>query len=280
MNMEGKICIVTGANSGIGKATAIGLAKLNATVIMLCRDKERGEKAREEIIKETGSKNIDLLLCDLSSQEQIWNFVDEFKKKYQYLHVLINNAGIMLKRRKLSVDGFEMNFSIHLIAPFILTNLLVDILKKSAPSRIINVTSAAHKRAKINFEDLQIENKKYRLFSVYGVSKLAEMLFTYELSRRLEGTGITVNAVHPGVVNTNLGRDQSKFSQWFAKAFFKSPEKGAETSIYLASSSEVEGITGKYFINKEPRQSSEESYNEEDAERLWKITAEMTGLNV
>jgi len=278
--MKGKFCMITGANSGIGKATAIGLAKLNATVIMVCRNKDNGEKAREEIINQTGNENVDLLFCDLSSLEQIRNLVDEFKRKYQNLDVLINNAGIMLKKRTLSFDGFEMNFAVHLLAPFLLTNLLLDIIKSSAPSRIINVASAAHKRAKIDFDDLESKNKKYSLFRVYGISKLAEILFTYELSRRLDGTGVTVNALHPGVVNTNLGRDQSKFSQGFARAFFKSPEKGAETSIYLASSPEVEGISGKYFVNKEPRRSAEDSYNEEYAKRLWNISVELTGLNI
>lgn len=276
MSMEGKICMITGANSGIGKATAKALAKMNATVVMVCRDKERGDKAQKEIIEQTGNNQVDLLLCDLSSKEQIQKLVKEFKEKYQNLHILINNAGIMLKKRELSVDGIEMNFAVHVIAPFLLTNLLLEVLKKSTPSRIINVTSAAHRRAKIDFEDLQNKNKKYRLFTVYGISKLGEMLITYELSRKLEGTGVTANAVHPGLVNSNLGRDQSNFSQWFARKFFKSPEEGAETSIYLATSPEVEGITGKYFINKEPRQSSEESYNLEYAEKLWKICEEMT----
>ncbi len=276
MSMEGRICLITGANSGIGKVTAKALAKMNAMVVMVCRDKERGDKAQKEIIEQTGNNQVDLLLCDLSSKEQIQKLVKEFKEKYQNLHILINNAGIMLKKRELSVDGIEMNFAVHVIAPFLLTNLLLDVLKKSTPSRIINVTSAAHRRAKIDFEDLQNKNKKYRLFTVYGISKLGEMLITYELSRKLEGTGVTANAVHPGLVNTNLGRDQSNFSQWFARKFFKSPEEGAETSIYLATSPEVEGITGKYFINKEPRQSSEESYNLEYAEKLWKICEEMT----
>jgi NAD(P)-dependent dehydrogenase (short-subunit alcohol dehydrogenase family) len=276
--MERKVCLITGANSGIGKETALALAKMNATVVMLCRNKQRGEKAQKEIIEQSGNKNVDLLLCDLSSLEDIKKFVSEFKNKYEKLHVLINNAGVMLKNRTISLDGFEMNFAVHVLGPFLLTNLLLDILKKSAPSRIIIVASAAHKRAKIDFQDLQSENKKYRLFSAYGISKLAEILFTYELSRKLEGTKVTANAVHPGVVATNLGRDQSKFSQWFAKKFFKSPEEGAQTSIYLASSSEVEGITGKYFTNKESRESSIESYNKENAERLWKICEEMTGL--
>jgi len=276
--MEDKICIITGANSGIGKATALGLAKVNATIVMLCRNKEAGEIAQKEIIEESGNKKIDLLLCDLSSQEQIRSFVDEFKQKYQNLNVLINNAGVMASKRKLSVDGYEMNFAVNHLAPFLLTNLLLDMLKMSAPSRIINVSSGAHKMAKIDFDDLQSENKKHRLFRVYGVSKLALMLFSYELSRKLDGTGVTVNTVHPGVVNTNLGRDMSKFGRRFGKLFFKNPEKGAETSIFLASSPEVEGITGKYYIKKQQQESSNESYNEDYAKRLWEISAILTKL--
>ena len=278
MSMEGKICIITGANSGIGKATAIGLAKMNATIVMMCRSKERGEEAQKEIIELTGNKKVDLLLCDLSSQESIRKFVSEFKSKYQKLHILINNAGVMLSKREISVDGFEMNFAVNHLAPFLLTNLLLDALKKSAPSRIINVSSAAHRMAKMDFDDLQSEKRKYRLFKIYGISKLALMLFSYELNRRLEGTSVTVNTVHPGVVNTNLGQDQSSFSKGFAKLFFKKPEKGAETSIYLASSQEVEGITGKYFAKKQQKQSSEESYNEDYAKRLWDLSKEMTKL--
>ncbi len=278
MIMQGKNCLITGANSGIGKATAIGLAKEGATIIMVCRDKERGEKAKKEIIELTNNKNVEVFLCDLSSQEDIRKFVSEFKGKYQTLHVLINNAGVMISKRIISDEGLEMNFAVNHLAPFLLTNLLLDILKKSAPSRIINVSSGLHKRGKIDFEDLQNENKKTALFKMYGDSKLALMLWSYELSRRLEGTNVTINTVHPGVVNSNLGRHQSKFSQGFGKLFFKKPEKGAETSIYLASSPEVEGITGKYFVKKEPRKSSKESYNEEYAKRIWDISAKMTGL--
>jgi len=276
--MEGKICIITGANSGIGKATAIGLAKMNAIIVMICRSKERGEEAQKEIIELTGNKKVDLLLCDLSSQESIRKFVSEFKSKYQKLHILINNAGVMLSKRGVSVDGFEMNFAVNHLGPFLLTNLLLDVLKKSAPSRIINVSSAAHRMAKMDFDDLQSEKMKYRLMKIYGASKLALMLFSYELSRKLEGTSVTVNTLHPGLVNTNLGQDQSSFSQGFGKLFFKKAEKGAETSIYLASSQEVEGITGKYFAKKQQKQSSEESYNEDYAKRLWDLSKEMTKL--
>jgi len=276
--MEDKICIITGANSGIGKATALGLAKMNAVVVMLCRSKDTGEIAKKEIISESGNKKVDLLLCDLSSHEQIRKFVSEFKQKYQNLHVLINNAGVMASKRKLSVDGFEMNFAVNHLAPFLLTNLLLDVLKKSTPSRIVNVSSGGHRMAKMDFDDLQSENKKHRLMRVYGVSKLAFMLFSYELSRILDGTGVTVNTLHPGLVNTNLGREMSKFGRGFGKLFFKNPEKGAETSIYLASSPEVEGITGKYYIKKEQKESSKESYNEEYARRLWEISATLTKL--
>jgi len=278
MNMEGKICLITGANSGIGYATAIGLAKLNAHVIMVCRNKERGESAQKEIIEKTGNKHVDLLLCDLSSLNSIREFAADFKTKYQSLHVLINNAGVMLSKRELSVDGFEMNFAVNHLAPFLLTNLLLDLLKKSAPSRIINIASAAHKYGTIDFEDLQGENKKHRFMGLYGDSKLALILTSYELSRRLEGSGVTLNLIHPGVVNTNLGMDRNKPKKGIVRRFFKSPEKAAETSIYLASSPEVEGITGKYFINKQEQQSSEDSYNEEYANKLWDITMKMTEL--
>ena len=278
MSMEGKICMITGANSGIGKATAIGLAKMNATVVIICRNKERGEPALKEIIEKTGNNKVDLFLCNLSSLESIRNLTTEFKNKYQNLHVLINNAGVMLSKRVSSVDGFEVNFAVNHLAPFLLTNLLLDILKKSAPSRIINVASAAHKYGTVDFEDLQGEHKKHRFMGLYGDSKLALMLTSYEFSRRLEGTGVTLNTVHPGVVNTNLGVDRSKPKKGIVRRFFKKPEKGAETSIYLASSPEVEGITGKYFINKQEQKSSEDTYNETFAKKLWDISIEMVGL--
>lgn len=278
MSMKNRICVITGANSGIGKATALGLAEMGASIIMICRDKNRGEIARQEIIEKSGNQLIDLLLCDLSSQKSICDFVSDFKQKYQNLHVLINNAGVVLRNRTLTVDGIETNLAVNHLAPFLLTNLLLDILKKSAPSRIINVSSGVHMNAHIDFEDLQSE-KKYSSFGTYGRSKLALLFFTYELSKKLEETGVTVNALHPGVVRTNLGRDQPAFSRWFQKTFFKKPEKGAETSIYLASSPEVENVTGKYFSNKQQRDSSKESYNEEFAKKIWKISNELTKSN-
>ena len=277
MSMNGKICVITGANSGIGKATALGLAKLGANVVMVCRNQTRGEEARKEIIDKTSNKNIDLLIADLSSQQAIRQLVADFKKKYRQLHVLINDAGVVLRKRTLTTDGIETNFAVNYLAPFLLTNLLLDVLKKSAPARIINVTSGYYKRATINFDDLQSE-KDYSAFGTYAKSKLALVLFTRELSRRLKGTNVMVNVLHPGVIKSNLGRDMSAFSRLFTKIFFKSPKKGAETPIYLASSPEVEGISGKFFMNKKEAEFTEASGNEEIARKLWDISAKLTNL--
>ncbi|MFW9950640.1 MAG: SDR family oxidoreductase [Candidatus Thorarchaeota archaeon] len=276
--MKGKIVMITGANSGIGKATAIELAKMGATIVMVCRNLETGKKAKEDIITLSGNNDIDLFQCDLSSQAEIRRLVDDFKQKYNKLNVLINNAGVVLSKRAECIDGVEMNFAVNYLAPFLLTNLLLDTLIQSAPSRVINVSSEVHRNSKLDFDDLQCDTN-YGAFKTYGKSKLALLLFTYELSRRLEGKGVTVNAVHPGVVKTNLGRDQSWFAQIFTKIFFKSPERGAETSIYLASSPEVRNITGKYFAKKISKESSIESYNKENAKKLWDTSIKMTGLD-
>ncbi|MDD1779382.1 MAG: SDR family oxidoreductase [Candidatus Helarchaeota archaeon] len=274
--MQGKICMVTGANSGIGKETAIGLAIQGATVVMVCRDAAKGEAALKEIKERSGNSSIDLLLADLSSQQAIRNLVEDFKSKYSKLHVLINNAGLVLSKRTLSVDGIETQLAVNHLAPFLLTNLLQDVLKASAPARVVNTSSGIHKRATL--DDLQSE-KKYSAFSAYGKSKLALTLFTYELARRLKGSGVTVNAVHPGVVKTNLGRDMDWFSRGFTKVFFTSPVKGAATSIYVASSPDVEGITGKYFAHKKETPSSKLSYDESAAKQIWDLSAKLTHLS-
>jgi len=275
--MTGKICMITGANSGIGKQTATSLADMGATIIMVCRDAAKGEAALNEIKEKTGNSSIDLLLADLSSQQAIRDLVEEFNSKYQELHVLINNAGVVLSKRHVTVDGFETQFAVNFLAPFLLTNLLLDVLKASAPARIVNVSSEVHQRATLDFNDLQSE-KKYGAFFTYGRSKLALTLFTYELARRLQSSGVTANAVHPGVVNTNLGRDMDWFSRGFTKVFFKSPVKGAETSIYVASSPEIEGVTGKYFANKKEKLSSKASYDETLAKQLWDVSVQLTNL--
>jgi NAD(P)-dependent dehydrogenase (short-subunit alcohol dehydrogenase family) len=269
--------LITGANSGIGKATALGLAKEQATIIMVCRDKKNGEKAQKEIKENSHNNNVDLFIADLSSQEQIRRLIKEFKAKYNTLNVLINNAGIMLKKRALSVDHIEMNLAVNYLAPFLLTNLLLDVLKISIPSRIINISAGLHKRAILDIEDLQSE-KDYSIIGTYSRSKVALVLFSYELSRRLEGSGITVNVLHPGVIRTNLLRDMPYIAQFFTKIFLKSPKKGAETSIYLASSRDVEGITGKYFKNKKPAKSSSQTYKVVLAKKLWDISENLTSI--
>ncbi len=277
--MKNKICVITGANSGIGKYTAIGLAELGANIVMVCRNKELGEEAQKEIIEKSGNESVDLLLADLSSQKEIRKLVSDFKRKYVNLHVLINNAGVVLKNRTLSVDSIEMNLAVNYLAPFLLTNLLLDVIKESAPARIINVSSGGHGTTKMDLEDLQ-NAKKYSAFGSYGHSKLALMLFTYQLSRRLENTGVTVNALHPGLIRTNLGRDQPFLAQLFTKIFFKSPKKGAQTSIYLASSPEVGGITGKYFKSRKIVRSSEDSYNLDYAVKLWKMSEKLVEIEL
>src|SRR5947207_7123920 len=280
-SMQGKICMVTGANSGIGKATALALAQMGATVVMVCRDRARGEEARSEITTKSRNTAVDLLLADLSSQQSIRQLVEHFQHHYTHLHVLINNAGVAFPGRRETVDGLEMMFAVNYLAPFLLTNLLLDVLKASAPARIVNVSSAAHKSGYIQMDDLQAE-KLYRPMRTYPQSKLAVVLFTYELARRLQGTGVTANCLHPGFVATHIGqRDVGPAVRLLVKLianFGTSPEKGAKTSIYLASSPEVEGVTGKYFVKSIPRRSAAISYDESLQRHLWEQSARLVNL--
>jgi NAD(P)-dependent dehydrogenase (short-subunit alcohol dehydrogenase family) len=279
--MQGKICMVTGANSGIGKATALALAQMGATVVMVCRDRARGEEARSEITTKSRNTAVDLLQADLSSQESIRQLVEHFKQRYTHLHVLINNAGAAFPGRRETVDGLEMTFAVNYLAPFLLTNLLLDMLKASAPARIVNVSSNSHKSGYIQMDDLQ-EEKHYRSMRVYGQSKLAVVLFTYELAGRLQGTGVTANCLHPGFVATHFGqRDAGPAFRLLVKLigrFGTSPQKGAKTSIYLASSPEVEGVTGKYFVKSIPKRSAAISYDESLQRQLWEQSAKLVNL--
>jgi retinol dehydrogenase-14 len=280
-SMSGKVCIITGGSSGIGKATALGLANKGANVVMVGRDRSRGEATRTEIVEKSGNELVDLMPADLSSQESIRQLAEDFTSRYGRLHVLINNAGVFISKRTVTVDGIETTIAVNHLAPFLLTNLLLDVLKASAPARIINVTSSGERSGTINFDDLQGEGR-YSGFRAYNQSKLAMILFTYELARRLEGTGATVNCVHPGVVVTNLGRGTSGYFGLLLRLmrpFFSGPEKGAETSIYLASSPEVEGVSCKYFAKKAEARSSEQSYDEATGRRLWQVSAELAKLN-
>jgi NAD(P)-dependent dehydrogenase (short-subunit alcohol dehydrogenase family) len=279
--MSEKICLITGATSGIGKATAIGLANMGASVVMVGRDQGRGEAALAEIKEGSANASVDLMLADLSSQQEIHRLADEFKEVYPRLDVLINNAGLFRSERVTTADGIEMTFAVNHLASFLLTNLLLDLLKASAPSRIVNVASGEERNGTIDFDDLQAE-KGYKGAKAYSQSKLANVLFTHELARRLEGTGVSANCLHPGAgIRTNLGSGVSGVFGVMVRALtplMKSPEKGAETSVYLASSPEVEGLSGGYFVKRAEARSSDASHDGRLARRLWEVSAELTNL--
>jgi NAD(P)-dependent dehydrogenase (short-subunit alcohol dehydrogenase family) len=275
--MNEKICLVTGANSGIGKVTAEALAACGATVIMVSRNREKGEAARNEIVRKTGNENVDLMIADFSDLSQIRRLAAGVKARYPGLHILMNNAGTFIDKWTLTVDGYEATFAVNHLGYFLLTKELLDLLKSSAPARIVNVASDAHNRGHIYFDDLNLESG-YGAWKAYCQSKLANVLFTYELARRLEGTGVTANCLHPGVVGTSLfnsvGGWAGKFVRLFTP-FMRTPEKGADTMIWLASSPEVEGVTGKYFSDRKERATNSESYDTAVAARLWEISERM-----
>lgn len=279
--MKDKVVMITGANSGIGKAASLALAKMDATVVMVARSKERGEAAKAEIIKESQNNSVDLILADLSSLESVQQLATEFQKKYSKLHVLVNNAGLFNRKRHVTSDGYENTFATNYLAPFLLTNLQLGLLKDSAPSRIINVSSVGHYNGHINFQDLNLE-KEYGGWKAYGQSKLALVLFTHELAKKLRGSGVTVNAVHPGTVATNIWTrpfGPAGFITTLPKLFMASPEKGAETIVYLASSPDAQSLSGEYLEKLKVKKSSEESYDEEIAQRLWDVSAKLTRLS-
>jgi NAD(P)-dependent dehydrogenase (short-subunit alcohol dehydrogenase family) len=279
--MDGKICMVTGATSGIGEFTALGIAKMGAKVIIIGRDQEKCLSTVKRIQLDTGNLAVEYLLADLSSQAQIRALSYQFHRHYDHLDVLVNNAGGFFLRRKVSVDGFEMTFALNHLNYFLLTNLLLDALKASPRARIVNVASNNHWQEHLDFEDLQM-TKRYNGFRAYGRSKLANVLFTYELSRHLAGTNITANAIHPGFVATDIYRKVNRLLTLLIVPLIRlmalPPSEGAQTSIYLASSPEVVGVTGKYFILNKPVPSDPATYVVADAQRLWDISLEMTGL--
>jgi retinol dehydrogenase 14 len=278
-SMNGKFCIVTGANSGIGKEISRGLAKLGATVVMVARDKSRGDLARSEIVNSSGNKSVELMLCDLSSLDSVRKLAKEYTETHDKLHVLVNNAGLILGKRSTTVDGLETTFVVNYLSHFLLTNLLLEELKNSAPSRIVNVSSDAHIGGHMAFDDLQ-EEKSYGASKAYAQSKLAQVLFTYELADRLKGTGVTVNCVHPGAVRTHWGDSAGALSIGIkiARPFMISPEKGAETPLYVATSPELEGVTGKFFAKKSEKKSSKESYDRNESKQLWELSTKLSGL--
>ena len=278
--MSGRICVVTGANRGIGRATAEGLAQMGAKVVLVCRRKEDGEAVSRKIAAQSPVAP-DVVAADLASQLSIRQAAGYIRGRYSSLHVLINNAGVIPARREVTVDGLEMQFAVNHLAYFLLTNLLLPQLKAGSPSRIVNVSSGAHTRAAIDFDDLQAQ-RSYQAKSVYGRSKLANILFTYQLSRRLAGTGVTANSLNPGVVATKMLADYMGVplaGPALARTFGATPEQGAETSIYLASAPEVESVTGKYFEHKQPIASSQASHDEAVARQLWEVSERLTGLS-
>ncbi len=274
--MKDKIILITGGNSGIGKATAIALAKMGATVVIGCRNKERGMQAVEEIKKESGNNRVELLVIDLASLRSVRNAADEFKSRFSRLDVLINNAGVFIRNREVTEDGLEKTFQTNYLSHFLLTHLLLDKLKASAPSRIISVASK-HGGLKINFEDLQTE-KNYSFFKAVGPTKLELIHFTKRIAQELAGTGVTANCLHPGLAKSNLLNDIPAFTRFLFKLMMSSAEKCARTSVYLASSPEVEKVTGGYFEKSKIAHTSGNANNEEDMNRLWDISMKLSGL--
>ena len=276
MIMNGKICIVTGANAGIGKATAVGLAELGATVVMVCRDLGRGESARREVAERAGRDDLHLFIADLASQTEVRQLAKAILAQFPRVDVLINNAAIIPLQRTTTVDGVELQLAVNHLAPFLLTNLLLDRLKASAPARIVNVSSGVHRGATIHFGDLQSE-RSYHHTGVYAVTKLMNVLFTKELARRLAGSDVTANALHPGVPATKLsanyaGRDGQ------ARASFADLMASAQTSLYLATSPEVAEVTGEYFANSRIQASTAVANDPVIAQKLWQISAQLIGL--
>jgi retinol dehydrogenase-12 len=282
-SMAGKTVIVTGGNSGIGQATAVALARTGARTIITARDPGRGQAAVEEIRRASGSDQVELVVFDLGDLASVRAGAAELLAGCPRIDVLINNAGLVLTDRSETVDGYESTFAVNHLGPFLLTELLTDRLVASAPSRVVNVASTAHRSARhgLDFDDLQ-SRRGYKGMQVYGSSKLANILFTTELARRLSGKAVTVNAVHPGTVATGYGRDGDTrgllaFGLKVIKPFILTPEKGAETSVFLASSPEVAGVTGKYFVKSKARNPSAAAQDEAAAHRLWTVSEELVG---
>jgi len=273
-HVRDKLCIVSGATNGIGKQTAMGLARQGARVVVVARSRAKGDATVSEISEATSDRNVELLLCDFASQRSIRAAAEEVLTRCPAIHVLVNNAGVMNLRRAVTEDGLETTFAVNHLGYFLFTTLLLDRIIASAPARIVSVASDAHKFGAVNFDDLQSQ-KRFGAMRVYGQSKGCNILFTVELARRLEGTGVTANAVHPGAVSTGLGANSGGFMamlQKVAMVFMKSPVVGADTSVYLATSPEVDGVSGGYFFKRKPHPSTAETRDPDRAKRLWTLS--------
>lgn len=279
--LDGKICLVTGATDGMGKATAKALAELGGEVLLVGRNPKKGTEVMREIRQACGHDRVELLHCDLSSQSDIRALAERVNTQFPRLDVLVNNVGGVIEPRRETVDGIEYTWALNQLSYFLLTNLLLEKLKRSAPARIVNVSSYGH-QGRIHFSDIEMK-RDYSVFGAYMQSKLANIMFTYELDRRLGSSGVTANVLHPGWVGSAFGSSTGLAKRIaFAIArltFMKRPAQGAETAIYLASSPEIEGVSGSYFADKRAIRSSDESYDEENAKRLWDVCSEMTGLS-
>ena len=274
-----QVCLITGANSGIGWVTARELAKAGMTVLMVCRDERKGEAARREIVAASGNERVSLLRCDLSDQEDIVQLASEVRRRHNHLDVLLHNAGLIGEKRTVTAQGLETTLAVNHLAPFLLTHLLLPCLRRSRAPRIVTVSSEAHRLARLDFNDLQSQ-KRYTPLIAYADSKLANILFTRSLADRLRHEGITANCLHPGGVATNFGAGFGSglfgLAMTLARPFFISPEKGAETSIFLAASPSVEGVSGQYFDRKKPKQPSQKALSQYNAQRLWEISEQLT----
>jgi NAD(P)-dependent dehydrogenase (short-subunit alcohol dehydrogenase family) len=275
--MRGKLCLITGASSGIGFVTALALAKKGAAIFMVCRNKGKAKKARAEIIQASGNLDVEILWCDLASQKQIRDLAAAYKSRFSGLHLLLNDAAVVPRKRTLTEDGIETQFAVNHLAYFLLTNLLLEELRAAAPSRVVNVSSGMYARARLDFDSLQAE-KTYKAMKHYALTKLLNIFFTYELARRLEGTGVTANCLAPGFTATDLGRDFSPFSRLIMKIMAHPKEEGAETVTYLASSPEIEGVTGKYFAKKRDVPTTALTHDRDAARRIWEFSEKLTGL--
>ena len=276
--MHGKTCIVTGASAGIGQAIAQGLAARGALVVLVCRSRARAEATQRAIRMATGNAAIDIALADLSSQAEIRRLAQELLQRYPRIHALINNAGVVNTKRTVTVDGLETVFAVNHLAYFLLTQLLLPRLVESAPARIVNVASDAHHWDTLDFDDLQ-NVRRYRAFKVYGQSKLCNLLFTRELARRIAGTGVTVNSLHPGGVATGLGWNNGWWAILIAKVlkpFLRTADQGADTAIYLTTAPELATVNGTYFYNRREHSPSRAAQDDEAALRLWEVSEQLT----
>jgi len=278
-SMTGKTVLITGGTGGIGRAAAVGLAAMGARVGITGRDRARAEASAAGIVRESGNTAVDVFVGDLSSQAEVRRLADEVLAAYPRLDVLLNNVGGFWAHRHVTADGLEHTFALNHLAPFLLTSLLLDRLQASAPARVVTVSSGAQSMGKIDFDDLMGE-RGYSGSGAYNQSKLANVMFTYELARRLEGTGVTATALHPGLTNTAFSAEDPSMRLLVAvlRPFMGSPKRGADTAVYLASSTEAAGLSGRYFAKRQERKSNESSYDTAITARLWDVSAELVGL--